>query len=268
MTLKVSVESLARQRCALYCIPMRHLLQMPRVPLKAVRKTSERPQQEQPMDYCPENTFCASLPNEVRSRLCQGCRKRLYKAGSLEVATRAVDRAAIVIDGAYVAKGTKADDDGRSIAPRMYTFCLPGRLLFQDVLFGMETKSVTPIVTMACLTDCLIATFEYSFLLDLIEKDPVFARRVNESAVQLMYDMSEFIGILQTEGVFAQLVLLLKYLVKAGLYVSSNDLADTLSVNRTTISRALGRVKREVPELWQAYQSNKRRPVRMLNPQQ
>lgn len=219
------------------------------------------------MDHCSDNAFCSSLPKSMRDELCEGCRKRIFGAGSLEVATQAIERASIVIDGAYAGTGTKSDPDDRTIAPQLYTFCLPGRLLFQDVLLGIESRSPTPMTSMTCLTDCLIATFEYRFLLDLMEASPVFARRVNESAVQLMYDMSEFIGILRTEGAFAQTVLLLRYLAKADLCVSSNDLADILSVNRTTISRALSRVKREMPELWDAYQANRRRPIVLLEPE-
>ena len=143
---------------------------------------------------------------------------------------------------------------------------MPGRVLSQDILLDLQGRPPMPYITMDCLTDCCIAMMEHRFVRSLYAEDPAFARRMNESAVRIMYDISTYSGIMRAEGAFAKTVLLMRHLSAYGLFLSNNHISDVLSCDRTTISRMIARVKRELPEVWDAYQANKHRKITVLNP--
>lgn len=216
--------------------------------------------------YCSDNDFCRSLDDDARQRLCIGCRKRLSRAGSLEASGRFVDKTIIVLDG-IVASSTHGEASVQERnALHLFSFCMPGRVLFQDALFGIQDNNPSPYVSMECLTDCCIAAFDHEFVRMLYSTNPYFARKVNESAVMIMYDYAKYAGILRAEGMFDKVVLLIRHLVDYQLFLSNNHLAQVLACDRTTVSRAVARVRCELPELWERYVANKHRPIELMAP--
>lgn len=114
---------------------------------------------------------------------------------------------------------------------------------------------------MECLTDCAIASFDGALFNGFYNTNPVFARRVGESAIQMMSDHARFIGILSSEGAYRKTLLMIQYLLEYDLYLANKDIARMLSCNPTTISRSVRRIKKEAPNLWSSYQRNKHRAI-------
>lgn len=217
--------------------------------------------------FCSDNDFCHSLSAETRKKLCSGCRRRLLRAGSLEVFEQVVDKTFIILDGVCVSSMSDSQNRPAQSNLPLYSFCMPGRVLSQDILLGLQDNPEMPYISMDSLTDCCIATFEHAFVFEMYETDPAFARKVNESAVHIMFDLSKYAGIMRAEGAYAKTVFLMRHLLEHQLYLQNHHLADVLSCNRTTISRMVTRVKQELPDLWKAYRINKHRSIEILHPE-
>lgn len=217
--------------------------------------------------FCSDNDFCRTLSAEVRTMLCEGCRRRLLRAGSLEVFDQVVDKTFIVLDGVCVSSMHDTDVNPGEAAIPLYSFCMPGRVLSQDILLDVKGKPAMPYISMGSLTDCCIATLEHRFVLDLYRNHPAFSRSVNESAVRIMYDVSTYAGIMRAEGAYTKTVLMMRHLLEHGQYLQNHHLADVLACNRTTISRAVTRARQELPDLWAAYNANKHRRIKILQPE-
>ena len=102
-------------------------------------------------------------------------------------------------------------------------------------------------ISMDFLTDCCMATFDHRFFLGLYEADAAFGRKVNESAVMIMFDQTKYAGIMRSEGAYAKVVLLLKALASCRVCVPERHIADILACDRTTVSRAGARIPGSFP---------------------
>lgn len=186
----------------------------------------------------------------------------------MDVFEHIVDKVIVVLDGVVASSsrphGAFPFDDE---LPH-YSLCMPGRVLSQDVLFGMNEGNPLSYISMDFLTDCCMATFDHRFFLGLYEADAAFGRKVNESAVMIMFDQTKYAGIMRSEGAYAKVVLLLKALASCRVCLPERHIADILACDRTTVSRAGARIRREFPDLWERYLANKNRRVEMLYPRE
>ncbi|MCI2241322.1 hypothetical protein [Adlercreutzia faecimuris] len=219
------------------------------------------------MVFCSDNAFCASLPAGERARLCEGCRKRLVKAGSIDLSDRMAEENAIVLDGALLAVARTGEGASRAPSPTMSSLCLPGRFLSQEVIFHLRGDVPASSVTMEYLTDCCVASFSPAFIGRLYDESRLFAQRLHESDIQLLFDHATYIGSLRAEGAFAKTALLVQQLAQQRLFVPNNSLALLLACDRTTVSRAMARIRRELPDLWAAFEASRHRSIEMLRPE-
>lgn len=204
---------------------------------------------------CGENDFCASLPRETLLTLCAGCNRRHVKAGSIDVMDDR-SRMLLVIEGVYMGESYA---DGPESPAEQFALCFPGRLLNQDVLLGMRPPGPPSFSVAKCLTDCVIASFDLRLARTLYAEDPLFAKRAAESAINIMYDYALFCSIMRQEGGAAKVGKLFELLANRGIYLPSKSVAELLSCNRATVTRAIAAIKKADPDLWSSYAGCKQR---------
>lgn len=214
---------------------------------------------------CSANAFCASLPADVRAKLCEGCRRRLSKAGSLRLYDNFNRDVSIILDGVMSGSSFtgERDLDSVSVLP-LFSLCLPGRPLSLDVtFFGEQTVDAMPYSynDMTCLTDCCIATIDHELVRRLFEEDAEFRWCLAQAMMNLMGDGLQFCAIMRAGSVYAQVNLLMQKLMEFNLYLSRHDVATVLACNRTSVSRAFARAERERPDFFSRYTANKNRPI-------
>lgn len=217
---------------------------------------------------CVENAFCSSISPALRSELCAHCRRQLVKAGSIQMYEDFERQASLIIDGVILISGHVGEDVvGYSDEPPTCYLGVPGRLLSTNVTFrdggGTEAYGYN---SMEYLTDCCVAHIEHQVIRRLFDAFPEFARAAMLSSLRIMEDGCMMTAILRAGSVYLSVYHLVQYLAQQGAYLTQQQIADLISHDRASVSKAMGRIKDEQPSVWSEYMANKGRIVRMTHP--
>ncbi len=218
-----------------------------------------------PMISCSQNPFCSSLPDSVRKKLCTGCRQRLSRAGSTQLYDDFSKEVTLILDGAiYGASPVSEADIGETEFLPLFVLCLPGRPLSLDATFRDECGFADiphGFNEVLCLTDCRIASFSHELFRSLFESDSAFASALMRAATGLMMDISQISAITRASSTYVATCLLMQKLMEFELYLSRVDIALVLGCNRSSVNRAVMRIQREQPALYEGYCANKGRHI-------
>lgn len=214
---------------------------------------------------CSCNEFCSSLTDATREKLCRHCRKRLMKAGSIQIYEDFEREASLLTDGIVLISGYVGEDvmdDGDSV-PTCY-LGVPGRMLSTNVTFreggGQEAYGYNG---MEYLVDSCVAKFDHDVIRELFDSDDDFAHAMMLSGLRIMEDGCAMTAILRADSVYLGVFHLVRYLTQQSAYLTQRQLANLLNRDRTTVARALSRIREEHPEAWTSYAANKGRKVNL-----
>lgn len=214
---------------------------------------------------CASNEFCASLDASTRERLCPHCRKRLMKAGSVQIYEDFEHEASLLTDGIVLISGYVGEDvlSASESVPTCY-LGVPGRMLSTNVTFreggGQEAYGYN---SMEYLTDSCVAKFDHAVIRDLFASDEGFARALMLSGLRIMEDGCAMTAILRAGSVYLGVFHLVRYLSQQNAYLTQQQLAYLLNRDRTTVARSVSRVRKEHPDVWESYVLNKGRKVEL-----
>ncbi|MBR5260274.1 MAG: Crp/Fnr family transcriptional regulator [Eggerthellaceae bacterium] len=217
---------------------------------------------------CSTNAFCSSLTPELRAELCKHCRRRLVKAGSIQIYEDFERRASLLIDGIVLISGHVGEDvvGYSDDVPTCY-LGVPGRMLSTNVTFreggGTEAYGYN---SMEYLTDCCVAHFDHDVIRKLFENHVPFAHAMVLSALRIMEDGCMMTAILRANSVYLSVFHLVQYLAQQNDYLTQQQIANLINHDRASVSKAMTRIKKEQPATWEAYVANKGRTVTISNP--
>lgn len=217
---------------------------------------------------CSTNAFCASLPQHIRSELCTHCKRRLVKAGSIELYEEFESKSSLLIDGIVLISGHVGEDvvGYSDDVPTCY-LGVAGRVLSTNVTFreggGSEAYGYN---SMEYLTDCCVARFDHDVIRRLFREHIEFAHAMMLSALRIMEDGCMMTAILRADSVYLSVYHLVQYLRQQSVYLTQIQIASLINHDRASVSKAMNRMKREQPASWQAYMANKGRRVSIAQP--
>lgn len=217
---------------------------------------------------CSTNAFCASLPQHIRLELCKHCKRRLVKAGSIQLYEDFEDKASLLIDGIVLISGHVGEDvvGYSDDVPTCY-LGVAGRVLSTNVTFrdvgGNEAYGYN---SMEYLTDCCVARFDHETIRTLFREHVEFAHSMMLSALHIMEDGCMMTAILRADSVYLSVYHLVQYLRQQNVYLTQVQIASLINHDRASVSKAMNRIKKEQPASWQAYHANKGRAISIVHP--
>ncbi|MGN0059909.1 MAG: Crp/Fnr family transcriptional regulator [Coriobacteriales bacterium] len=210
---------------------------------------------------CSRNNFCSTLPDESRQKLCAKCRRRLFKAHSMQMLDDVNQSCMLILDGALVTTTDLGQTslDHESELPVLY-LGLPGRLLNLDITFKYEELvSSLMYVNYHYLADTWVATFSHHVIRELCDADEEFRHAVYRNMTALMRDLCQTTALFRSNYLHFGVRHLVQMLVGAGVFLTQQQIADVMNRDRTSVSKAFTQLKKEHPDIWKAYQANKGR---------
>lgn len=204
---------------------------------------------------CENNLFCASLAPETRDELCRHCSKRTLTAGSMLLSEDFSLKVNLVIEGAMSTDTDFSGDLIREPYDVPSFFLVTSGILFPlEVLFMRKMHDQLAYSVLHCLTDCTIARFDLDVVLGMFNSDPGFARSVLLNQITTSAHASMFAATLRSYDVYQGVKWLLYFLSDKGIILTHQQIAELTTHNRTSVTKAIGAIKRREPELWQRYQ--------------
>lgn len=210
---------------------------------------------------CTRNAFCKTLPPESRKKLCASCRKRFFKAGSIQLRDDFPHSGMLLLDGIVVSTTNLGEDvvNHETDVPALY-LGFPGHIVGFEIVFGFKNlNGAFEYLDLEYLTDSWVATFSHEAILELYEKDLAFRHSIGMGLLQLATDALQCVALFRANYTYLGLYHLLKMLAFHGQFLTQQQLAAILNHDRTSISKAISRIKKEYPEVWEAYAQNKNR---------
>lgn len=205
---------------------------------------------------CENNLFCSSLTREMRDELCRHCSKRTVTAGSMLLSEDFSLKTNLLISGAMVTNTDFSSD----IIQEPYD--VPSFFLVtQGILFPIDAAFIGRIPdqfsysTLLCLTDCIIARFDHDVILGMFNSDPAFARSVLLNNITASSQACMFAATLRSYDVYQSVKWLLYFLSDKGVVLTHQQIANITTHNRTSVTKAIGAIKKREPELWSRYSS-------------
>lgn len=217
---------------------------------------------------CSTNAFCSSLPQHIRLELCKHCKRRLVKAGSIELYEEFEHKSSLLLDGIVLISGHVGEDvlGYSDDVPTCY-LGVAGRVLSTNVTFreggGSEAYGYN---SMEYLTDCCVARFDHDVIRGLFREHIEFAHAMMLSALRIMEDGCMMTAILRADSVYLSVYHLVQYLRQQNVYLTQVQIASLINHDRASVSKAMNRMKREQPTSWQAYMANKGRCISIAQP--
>ncbi len=218
---------------------------------------------------CSSNAFCSSLPDHIRLDLCKHCKRRLVKAGSIQIYEDFEEKASLLIDGIVLISGHVGEDvvGYSDDVPTCY-LGVAGRVLSTNVTFrdggGDEAYGYN---SMEYLTDCCVAHFDHTVIRQLFREHDEFARSMMLSALRIMEDGCMMTAILRANSVYLSVYHLVQYLSQQNVYLSQMQIASLINHDRASVSKAMSRIKKEQPATWDVYHANKGRAISIAHPE-
>lgn len=218
------------------------------------------PHERKPMP-CSQNNFCSSLPDKTRTALCQSCRKCMFKAGSIQTRGDFSQNCMLILDGASCSvEGLDSASFGHSDDEPVLFLALPGRAINLDVTFGFtEMQDAYEYSNFIYLTDTWVASFNHQAIRDLFDADKDFQMALIRNMVRVQSDACRFTALFRANFTFHGVFHLMKLLTEHSIYLTQQDMGRLMNRDRTSISKAVNRLRDENPSLWEAYLKNKGR---------
>lgn len=217
---------------------------------------------------CSTNAFCASLPQHIRLELCKHCRRRLVKAGSIQLYEEFEDKSSLLLDGIVLISGHVGEDvmGYSDDVPTCY-LGVAGRVLSTNVTFrDVNGNGAYGYNSMEYLTDCCVARFDHETIRALFREHVEFAHSMMLSALRIMEDGCMMTAILRADSVYLSVYHLVQYLRQQNVYLTQVQIAGLINHDRASVSKAMNRIKKEHPASWQAYHANKGRTISIAHP--
>ncbi|MCI8425393.1 MAG: Crp/Fnr family transcriptional regulator [Adlercreutzia sp.] len=194
------------------------------------------------------NAFCASLPPDVRERLCAGCRVRSYDARSIHDLDYWRRGPALLVNG-FAAFGSTADSQGKIFSSREWV--CQGQFISwgPSVQQASDPSCVLDCFELYCLTDCDIALWEQDVFRDLYESDIRFLKCVIPA---LIAGWGNAEAMLSCETAYDKLCYYLDFCRRAGFrYATHEQIAIACNLSRQTVTRLMSEIIRNESELFE-----------------
>lgn len=190
------------------------------------------------------------------------------KAGSIQLREDFLQSCILVLDGVLTSTTNLSSVmlDHAVDKPILFLF-LPGRMLNLDITFKYE--DIQPSITYTEVdyrADSWVASFSHNTVRELYETDVDFRHAVSRNMLLLSGDTAQLAALLRSNYTYYGLFHLMKVLAETKQYLTQQQIAELMNRDRTTISKALSRIKDENPELWESFIRNKRRLVSRPEP--
>ena len=212
---------------------------------------------------CARNEFCKQLPPESREKLCANCRRRFFKAQSIQMRYDYLQNCMMLLDGCLTTSldlGASNLDHDNEI-PALYVG-FPGRLLNLDITFGFEDlQDSLEYAEYYYLTDTWVASFSHHIIRKLCDTDSDFRHAVLRNMTLVETDCCQMMALFRPGYTYYGVRHLTEMLANNKVYLTQQQLAQLMSRDRTSISKAVARLKSEHPDLWEAYVNNKGREL-------
>ena len=214
---------------------------------------------------CSQNAFCRRLSVKTRRELCEHCNRRLFKAGSVQSYGDFRQTGLLVLDGVLVARATEGDFLFEGYEPAFY-IGFPGFFGNLDVNLGFNDKDeVFQHLDIEYLTDAQVAIFDHRAVSDLYDSNHEFSNAVVWSLHKSAQTAMQFTAMLRANYTYQGLLHLLRMLGENGQYLTHKQLAGVMNRDRTSISKAVSRIKKEYPEIWESYAKGKGKTSSLLS---
>lgn len=210
---------------------------------------------------CSQNDFCKSLSVETRRKLCSKCKRKFFKAQSMQMGNDCSQSCMLVLDGAFTTTTDLGHGfiDHENELPMLY-LGLPGRLLNLSVTFKYdELNSSIGYIDYHYLADTWTASFSHHMIRTLCDEDEAFRHAVYRNMVALIADVCQISALFRPNYLHYGVFHLVSMLEKAHVFLTQQQLATLLNRDRTSISKVFATLKKEHPDLLRAYMSNKNR---------
>lgn len=196
-----------------------------------------------------DNSFCASLPPDVRERLCAGCRVRSYDARSIHDLDYWRRGPALLVNG-FAAFGSTADSRGKTFTTREWV--RQGQFVNWGPCFNQadDPFCVLDCFELYCLTDCDIALWEQDVFQELYESDIRFLKCVIPAFIAGWGNAE---AMLSCETAYDRLRYYLDFCRRVGShYATHEQIAIACNLSRQTVTRLMSEIIRNEPELFEA----------------
>ncbi len=203
---------------------------------------------------CSSNKFCRSLPEEVRLRLCQDCRRRRLKKGQVVYRADIESGIMLVVDGVMVTQTDFKDDMLEPEDCPAFFIITNGLLLGIDSLFNDEIIERYEYISYICLSDAVTAHFPKETIRTLFKENYEFAVAMFQNITIAAGEACEFAAVLRGGEVKQSVAYLLKYAIRKGFTLTHQEMADITGHSRVSVTRAIKQIKQENPTLWGRYQ--------------
>ena len=216
---------------------------------------------------CRDNSLCASLDSASRAKLCAACTRRLVKAGSIQFYNDFETSAVLVLDGAIMFSAHTGEDVlGLSEELPSFYVGMSGCLLGSNATFTPDVHHDYEGNTIEYLSDSCIASIRHYAVRELFRHDEGFAASIARSLVDIMEQACCMSALLRARSVYLAVSYLVTYLTASRIYLTQQQLADIIARDRASVSKAIGRIRRERPDMWAAYECNRGRIVELWQP--
>lgn len=191
----------------------------------------------------------------------------MFGAKSMQMRDDYLQDCMLILDGLFTSTtdlGHGALDHSKEV-PVLYVG-LPGRLLNLDVTFGFSDMEVAyAYVDFEYLTDTWAASFSHHVIRRLCDEDIDFRHAVMRNMVQVESDICQLAALFRSNYTYYGIYHFMEHMTKYGLWVSQEQLGKIMNHDRTSISKAVSRIRKEHPGIWERYNENKGRvPTRPI----
>ncbi len=185
-------------------------------------------------ENCQENSFCCSLNDQLKGRLCRACLRLHIKPKQELLFEQSARQVAIINQGVVIS--LYLTQDGKQKCAELLK---PGDLLGADSLFH-PLKEQTGY--MLALTDVAVCLFPVEAFQAFYQQSPEFSKAVLESLSARLHKSINHLLVMQTSTSEEKIRSVLEYLESEGVntsYMTHEDLAMLADLNRVTVTRAI-----------------------------
>lgn len=185
-------------------------------------------------DNCQENSFCCSLNDPIKDRVCRACLRLNIKPKQELLFEQSARQVAIINQGVVIS--LYLTPDGRQKCAELLK---PGDLLGADSLFH-PVKEQTGY--MQALTEVSICLFPVEAFQAFYQQSPEFSKAVLGSLSARLHKSINHLLVMQVSSSEEKIRSILNYLEREGVntaYMTHEDLALLADLNRVTVTRAI-----------------------------
>ena len=184
--------------------------------------------------HCPENSFCRSLGEKTRDRVCRACLRLQIKSRQELLFEQSARQIAIINDGVVISVYTT--QDGKQKCAELLK---PGFLLGVDSLFHHSKDQTSYLLA---LTDVKVCLFPVEAFQTFYQQSSEFSLAVLESLSSRLHKSVNHLLLMQNSSSEEKISMVLEYLESQGVttsYLTHEDLGLLADLNRVTVTRAI-----------------------------